>query len=344
MHSEAGRPLRKRPQSGAGRESRREATIRPPARGGLHPVRVPTPKSGPLSHVLENRYPTLGTDVIAEIFAAKNVVDFRGRSLDPNTDAAEVPQGVWIYRPIPDDPTTPIEVEVLAEGDGWIAADKPAGLATMPRGRFVARSLTVALRRQQQNDDIVCAHRLDRATAGVVLAVTDPAKRGAYQQLFERGKVAKKYLAVASANLDTQGPLQVSTGEDDSGPFIRVQSRIEKSGIRMKNVVGEPNSETILRPASPEFTFEGVVGLRVWEVEPITGRTHQIRVHFAGLGAPIVGDPLYGGALAGPYGVDEVPDGAIDLQLLAASLRFPDPFSSELVEVHSRQRLVADRR
>ena len=137
-------------------------------------------------------------------------------------------------------------------------------------------------------------------------------------------------------------PLKIFAGEDDSGPFIRVQSRIEKSRIRMMNVNGEPNSETILRPASPIFTFEGVTGLRVWEVEPLTGRTHQIRVHFAGLGAPIVGDPLYGGALAAPYGLDDVPDGAIDLQLLAASLRFPDPFSGDLVEVHSRQKLTAD--
>lgn len=323
---------------------RQEARIRPPARGGVHPVRVPTPKTGPLSLVLENRYPTLGSDVIAQIFAAKNVVDFRGRSLDPNTDAAEVPQGVWIYRPIPDEPDAAIKVEVLARGDGWMAADKPAGLATMPRGRFVARTLTVALRRQEKNDDIVCAHRLDRATAGVVLAVTDPARRGAYQQLFGCGRVRKKYLAVASANLDAKDPLEVSTGEDESGPFMRVKSRIEKQGIRMQNVAGQPNSETVLRPASAIFTHEGVAGLRVWEVEPITGRTHQIRVHFAGLGAPIVGDPLYGGALAGPYGADEVPDGAVNLQLLAESLAFTDPFTSKQIEARSIQRLIATSR
>lgn len=264
--------------------------------------------------------------------------------MESHTDCAEVPQGVWIYRPIPDEPDRPIPVNILARGDGWIAVEKPHGLATMPRGRFVARSLTVALRRQEANDDIVCAHRLDRATAGVVLAVTDPAKRGAYQRLFQNGEVSKTYLAVAPARLTQPvlldggaGHLQVSTGSDQLGDFTRVLSRIEKDGIRMRNVPGVPNSETILRPASKIFTHEGVPGLRVWKVEPLTGRTHQIRVHFAGLGAPIVGDPLYGGALASPYGCDELVDGSVHLQLLAKSLQFHDPFNGQPILITSHR-------
>ncbi|MDK8352003.1 hypothetical protein QP786_08600, partial [Gleimia europaea] len=86
--------------------------------------------------------------MIEAIFAAGDVVDARGRSLDADASTVSLSQGVWIYRPIPDEPSSAIEVEVLARGEGWLIADKPHDLATMPRGRFVARTLTVALRRQ----------------------------------------------------------------------------------------------------------------------------------------------------------------------------------------------------
>nr|MDK8533285.1 pseudouridine synthase [Gleimia europaea] len=343
----------------------------PPARGGVRPIRVGVSDFSTLRAALENRFPTLDKAVIEAIFAAGDVVDARGRSLDADASTVSLSQGVWIYRPIPDEPSSAIEVEVLARGEGWLIADKPHDLATMPRGRFVARTLTVALRRQEGNDDIVFAHRLDRATAGVILATSDPAKRGMYQQMFSRGEVKKRYLAVTgfpageevaglpgqeSPGVDGAGALDVSWfaarahenvavsgGVDGCGPYLCVTSRIEKRGMRVFNEAGEPNSQTIMRPATG-FVSEASgpargAGLQVWEVEPVTGRTHQIRAHFFGVGIPIVGDPLYGGQFAAKYGLDETPSGFAHLQLLAKNLEFTDPQTGELVSVSSRRGL-----
>lgn len=349
----------------------RSARHVPPARGGVRPIRVGVSNSSTLHAALENRFPTLDKSVIEAIFTAGAVVDSRGRSLDADASTASLSQGVWIYRPIPDEPPSAIEVDVVARGDGWLIADKPHDLATMPRGRFVARTLTVALRRQEGNDDIVFAHRLDRATAGVVLATSDPAKRGMYQQMFSCGEVKKRYLAVTglpageevagvqsqtALDLDSAGALDVSWfaarahdnvgvsgGVDERGPYLCVTSRIEKRGTRVFNEAGEPNSQTIMRPAAglvPEASGPGCgAGLQVWEVEPVTGRTHQIRAHFFGVGTPIVGDPLYGGQFAARYGLDETPLGFAHLQLLAKNLEFTDPQTGELVSVSSRRGL-----
>lgn len=349
----------------------RSARHVPPARGGVRPIRVGVSDFSTLRAALENRFPTLDKAVIEAIFAAGDVVDARGRSLDADASTVSLSQGVWIYRPIPDEPSSAIEVEVLARGEGWLIADKPHDLATMPRGRFVARTLTVALRRQEGNDDIVFAHRLDRATAGVILATSDPAKRGMYQQMFSRGEVKKRYLAVTgfpageevaalpgqqSPGVDGAGALDVSWfaarahenvavsgGVDECGSYLCVTSRIEKRGMRVFNEAGEPNSQTIMRPATG-FVSEASgpargAGLQVWEVEPVTGRTHQIRAHFFGVGIPIVGDPLYGGQFAAKYGLDETPSGFAHLQLLAKNLEFTDPQTGELVSVSSRRGL-----
>ena len=349
----------------------RSARQVPPARGGVRPIRVSVSDFGTLRAALENRFPTLNAAALDAIFAAGDVVDSRGRSLDADACAASLSQGVWIYRPIPDEPPTAIEVGVLARGDGWLVADKPHDLATMPRGRFVARTLTVALRRQERNDDIVFAHRLDRATAGVILATSDPAKRGMYQQMFSRGEVKKRYLAITglpagedvaglpgqeALGLDSAGALDakrfaarahknvaVLGGVDERGPYLRVTSRIEKRGMRVFNEAGAPNAETIMRPARgfiPEVSeLARAAGMQAWEVEPVTGRTHQIRAHFYGLGIPIVGDPLYSGRFAARYGLDETSPGFAHLQLLAQNLEFTDPQTRELVSVSSRRGL-----
>lgn len=84
----------------------------------------------------------------------------------------------------PDEPAEPIVVPIVEENERWLAADKPHGMATMPRGSHVAQTLTVVLRRQFTNDELVAAHRLDAPTAGVVLVTKARQWRGTYQKLF----------------------------------------------------------------------------------------------------------------------------------------------------------------
>ncbi|OKL54783.1 hypothetical protein BSZ39_02040 [Bowdeniella nasicola] len=184
---------------------------------------------------------------------------------------------LYIHRPVPDE--THVPIEIIAEGEGWIAVNKPAGLATMPRGAYVARSVVVQARRQFDNDDIVPAHRLDRLTSGVLLLVTERASRSRIQGWFQDGLVHRRYRAVSHPG-----------GREEllDGAWHEVALRLEKSGLQVEVVAGEPNARTRLRALSVGEEIE-------WDLAPLTGRTHQLRVTLAYLGFPIIGDPLYPG-------------------------------------------------
>ena len=116
-----------------------------------------------------------------------------------------------------------------------MVVDKPHFLATMPRGRHVAQTATVRLRRELDLPELSPAHRLDRLTAGVLLFTARREVRGAYQKLFARGEVRKTYLARA--------------GVDPNLHFPRVVwSRIDKRRGQLQAVEepGEPNAETLV--------------------------------------------------------------------------------------------------
>ena len=104
---------------------------------------------------------------------------------------------VYLYRELRDEVPVPFDIPVLYQDEDIVVADKPHFLATMPRGRHVAQTALVRLRRQLGLDELSPAHRLDRLTAGVLLFTTHRAVRGAYQTMFARGAVHKTYLAAA---------------------------------------------------------------------------------------------------------------------------------------------------
>lgn len=230
---------------------------------------------------------------------------------------------VWAFGGVPDEPEAPIRIPILADNDRWLAVDKPHGMATMPRGSHVAQTLTVALRRQLDNDDLVAAHRLDAATAGVVLVVKDPAWRGAYQGLFERREVSKEYLAVADVSAlseERRGALAAST----YAACLRLDK--PRGSLRTLVVPGEPNSRT-------DITCDHMgPDLGAFRIRPLTGKTHQIRAVMAHLGMPIVGDELYGGE-----GIRQ--RRGQPLQLLARSLAFKDPATCENVTLETKRAL-----
>jgi len=181
--------------------------------------------------------------------------------------------------------------------------DKPHFLATMPRGRHVAQTALVRLRRSLDLPELSPAHRLDRLTAGVLLFTIRREVRGAYQTMFARGLVSKTYLAQADVGLGLEFPMVV-------------RSRIIKRRGVLQAVEepGEPNAETRI-----EHLGDGL-----YRLTPRTGRTHQLRVHMASLGLPIAGDPWY------PEVVDVAPDDfSTPLQLLAHRLEFDDPLSGQ---------------
>lgn len=241
-------------------------------------------------------------DRFGEAGAAKvlagEVVDADG---DVITAATVLPPNsyVYLYRDPPDEVPVPFDIPVLYRDENIVVVDKPHFLATMPRGGHVAQTATVRLRRKLDLPELSPAHRLDRLTAGVLLFTTRREVRGAYQTMFTRGEVRKTYLARAAVDPKLEFPMTV-------------RSRIVKrrSQLQAAEEPGEPNAETLV-----EHRGDGL-----YRLTPRTGRTHQLRVHMASLGLPIIGDPLY------PNVIDVARDDfSTPLLLLAHSIEFDDP-------------------
>lgn len=230
------------------------------------------------------------------------------------------PGAVVTYRrEVPDEPRIPFEETILHVDDDLVVVDKPPFLPVMPAGRFVEETLSVRLVRRLDNPDLVALHRLDRATAGLVVFSARPSSRDAYTRLFRDRAIAKIYEAVAP-------PLP-----ERAFPFV-YESRIERGEpfFRMREVPGKPNACTKIDVIER--------GDRHWlyRLEPVTGRKHQLRVHMSALGAPILGDPVY------PALRDEAPGFADPLRLLARELRFVDPLSGTERVFRSERQLGLD--
>jgi len=208
---------------------------------------------------------------------------------------------VYLYRELPEEVTVPFDVPILYRDDDLVVVDKPHFLATMPRGKHVAQTALVRLRRDLDLPELSPAHRLDRLTAGVLLFATRREVRGAYQTLFARGEVRKAYLARAAVNPDIELPT-----------VLRSRIIKRRGHLQADEEPGEPNAETLI-----EHVNDGL-----YRLSPRTGRTHQLRVHMSSLGLPIIGDTLY------PDVTDVAPDDfSRPLQLLAHSIEFDDPVS-----------------
>lgn len=226
---------------------------------------------------------------------------------------------LFLHREPPDEAEVPFPVEILHRDDDLVVVDKPHFLATIPRGRHVRQTVLVRLRHELGLPSLSPAHRLDRATAGVLLLVVRPELRGVYQTLFARGRVSKEYEALARHDPDLVLP-------------TTVRSRIVKRPGRFQAVTepGEPNAETRIEAAG----HRGGVGR--YRLLPRTGRTHQLRVHLAGLGIPILGDDVYPELVPRADG-----DFSRPLQLLSRSLAFDDPVTGRPRRFVSRRTLRA---
>ena len=192
----------------------------------------------------------------------------------------------------PTDPFLPAPEGPLVElyrDDHILAVCKPPGLLCHPMGttRLSAMSLVQQeLQREGARTELRPLHRLDRETSGVLLMARSRAADVATKALFERRQVHKRYLALVHGHLSETAQMIDAPIARDDGP-IRVRMRVHGSG---------KSAQTTVRALQHFGAGVGGGDGYSWvEAHPRTGRTHQIRVHLAHLGHPIVGDKLYCG-------------------------------------------------
>ncbi|HED4877131.1 TPA: pseudouridine synthase [Stenotrophomonas maltophilia] len=239
-------------------------------------------------------------------FARGRVQDALGGALAPDMPW-QVGLEIRYFREVADEPVIPFVETILHHDAHLLVADKPHFLPTAPAGAFVRETLLARLVERTGNADLVPLHRLDRLTAGLVLFSTRPETRDAYQRLFRERRIEKAYEALAPALHDLRFPLERHSRLQPGEPFFR-----------MAEVPGEPNARTrieLIEAHGPVWRYRLV---------PESGRKHQLRVHMAALGAPILGDGFYPQLQDRPQGEGEPP-----LQLLAQALAFDDPLTGQ---------------
>jgi tRNA pseudouridine32 synthase / 23S rRNA pseudouridine746 synthase len=200
--------------------------------------------------------------------------------------------------------------EVRFEDDWLMVVDKPSGLLSVP-GRYVATQDSVLRRLQWLRPGVAwrSVHRLDQDTSGLLVVAKDPATAKHLQQQFQTGNVTKYYEAIlASVISEKRGTIELPLAPDDANrPYQIIDRQRGKPSQTRYRVIAVMASQTRI------------------EFQPVTGRTHQLRVHAAiGLGAAIVGDRLYGQASEGDI-----------LHLHAKSIQFLHPVTAIMISVVS---------
>ncbi|MGY1457893.1 MULTISPECIES: pseudouridine synthase [unclassified Luteimonas] len=277
-----------------------------PIRDGIPASRLQLPP-GPWGTLLDGlcaRFPAVDRATWSDRFRRGRVLDSEGRALD-DTTAYRAGSEIHYFREVADERCIPFSETVLHVDEHLVVVDKPHFLPVAPTGAFVRETLLTRLATRLDTADLVPLHRIDRDTAGLVLFSVRRDSRADYQALFRERRMRKEYFALAA-------PLP-----ELGFPHVR-RSRLEAGEpfFRMREVAGEPNSETLIDVAAR--------GPDAWwyRLKPVTGRKHQLRVHMAALGAPIQGDPYY--PVLRAIGED---DHARPLQLFAHALEFVDPLT-----------------
>lgn len=221
--------------------------------------------------------------------------------------------------PEPEYPAEDGELTILYEDEHILAVDKPAGMLIHPsRSRLTGTLANLVLGYYQKSGQKCAFHpitRLDRDTFGVVLLGKNAHIHAILNELHAQGRIEKIYHALTFG-----GP------EEDAGVIdAPIARRPLPSLLRYVNQEGKP-SVTEFR------VLERFAGYSKLALRPVTGRTHQLRVHCAHMGYPILGDPQYGSpqslAFSEAFGLES--------QLLCAKmLRFPHPVTGEMLELRS---------
>ena len=290
-----------------------------PLRDGVAASSVTLPASGweYLIDFLCDKFPTIAREVWLARMSQGLVTDGLGNIL--NSDAVfQAHSVVRYYRALEYEIPIPFEAHILFQDEYLLVVDKPHFLPAVPAGKYLQETLLVRLKKKTGIDDLAPMHRIDRETAGIMLFVIKPETRGAYQSLFQNKLVKKQYHAIARYREDLNLPLTYRSCMQESDHFMRMQE-----------ISGQANSETRIE------LLEQNNSIAKYLLKPLTGKKHQLRVHMAALGMPILNDQIYPNYIATEVESFEKP-----LQLLAKSIEFTDPISGQQRVFQSNKELV----
>ncbi|MEL0583573.1 MAG: pseudouridine synthase [Candidatus Thiodiazotropha sp. (ex. Lucinoma kazani)] len=274
-----------------------------------HPSKLSLPQTNPgVATVLEYliiKFPHIDAQIWRQRIADGKVHCHDG-SLITTHSLFQPQQRVYYYREVESEPSIPFKETIIFQDQHILVAYKPHFLAVIPGGIFVNECLQNRLRRSTGIEALQALHRLDRVTAGLVIFSVNPDTRHQYHQLFKTRQIHKTYQAIA----------KISDGENLIGQEWDIKNRIVQSEprFRMRVTEGEANSHSVIR------CIQQSAQEALFELNPVTGKTHQLRVHMQALGWPILNDKYY--PHLQPLSADNY---SAPLQLLAKRIQFIDP-------------------
>lgn len=228
-----------------------------------------------LDQFLLRRIPRISRTRAQEIIHAC-AFDIKGKNRKPS-DKVHVGEVIFLVREKFIEPEAPTTFNIIYEDDDLFVIDKPPGLAMHPSATYHKNTLTYILQQRYPEHTPQICHRLDRETSGLVICAKQHQAEKTIKQAFEARSIAKTYLGIARGTPPESGNID--------GPIAKAESDLHtKMCVHEDGLLAHTHFKTVRTHHSCSLVH----------LFPTTGRQHQLRVHLASIGHPLLGDKLYG--------------------------------------------------